>query len=231
MKVAVVFLTFNRLEFSQRAVLNNLEKASYPIEEVCFLDNGSTDGTKEWLETLKGKKVFNSENRGIAEGYNQLYGMVGEVDLIARPSSDMCMPQDWLKAMVGWHEKIPRTGIVAMVSRSYLDCYHSRFLGDKVLVNGYEIQPANALGSIVFKRELAKLKLPEFGKYGYDDTIWTEKVRKAGYLNYYCEGVAEDYPQEEREKYPEYFNWKMEQLKQLEKERPELLSLNKQING
>ena len=141
----------------------------------------------------------------------------------------MLMPKDWLKDMSEWHRKIKETGIVAMISEGCIPSLSKRFIGEKT--NG--IQPANALGSIVFKREIIDkgILLPDYGKYGYDDTVWTEKVRNAGYLNYYCEGFVKDYPEEEREKYPEYVNWKAEQIKQLEKEHPELLGLNKHING
>lgn len=232
-KVSLVFLTFYRLEMVKRAVKHNIEKAGYPIEEICIVDNGSTDGTAEWLkETFpEAKIVVNKENKGIAGGYNQLYQLVGDVDLIARPSCDMCMPNNWLKDMVEWHERIENTGIVGMISRSYLPHKEKRYLGDPIEINGYKIQPANTLGSIVFKKELIKYKLPDYGLYGYDDTLWTKKVRDAGYVNYYADGLVEDYPIEEVTMYPEYVAWKVRQIRKLEAEHPELLELNKNING
>jgi len=233
LRVGLVFLTFNRLDFTKRAVLNNVKKAGYPIGKTIFLDNGSSDGTPDWIKKSfpEAKIIVNEKNKGIAEGYNQLYKEVGEVDLIARPSSDMCMPVNWLRDMVEWHKRIPQTGIVGMISRSYLPFVKKRYLGQPIILNGYNIQPANALGSIVFKKELVKYKLPEYGLYGYDDTIWTEKVRNAGYVNYYADGLVEDFPEEERVKYPEYVQWKMRQVAELEKKRPELLELSSIING
>lgn len=233
MKISIVFLTFNRLDFTKRAVINNIEKAGYPIEEIIFLDNGSEDGTQEWIKQTfpNAKCICNKENKGIAEGYNQLYKEVGDVDLIARPSSDMCMPENWLKNMVDYHIKIERTGIVAMVSKSFANLVTNRYLGEPITINGIKIQPANALGSIVFKKELVKFKLPEYGLYGYDDTLWTESVRKAGYINYYIDGIVEDYPDEEQLKYPDYVKWKSEQHQKLIEQKPELKELNKIING
>lgn len=232
-KVALVFLTFNRLEMVKRAVLNNIEKSNYPIEEICFVDNGSTDGTKEWIDQTfpNAKKIFNEENKGIAEGYNQLYSLAGDVDLIARPSSDMCMPQNWLCDMAKWHENIPQTGIVAMIARSNAPFIQRRYLYGKEYVNGYLIQQANALGSIVFKRDLRNIKLHDGGLYGYDDTIWTQKAKDKGFINYYCDGIVEDFPEEEESLYPEYVQWKRNQIKEKEQKQPELLELNKNING
>lgn len=232
--VSLVFLTFNRLDFTKRAVLNNINNAKYPIKEIIFLDNGSNSETCEWLKNNfkeKASLYFNKKNEGIARGYNKLYSLVGDVDLIARPSSDMCMPDGWLKNMVEWHKRIDKTGIVGMISRSFLPNLSKRFIGKPIKVNKYIIQPANVLGSITFKKELIKFKLPEFGLYGYDDTIWTEMIRKAGYLNYYIEGVVQDFPEEEAQKYPEYLNWKVKQLDKLKNKKPELLKLNSIING
>lgn len=234
MTVSLVFLTFNRLDFTKRAVINNIRTAKYPIKEIIFVDNGSTDGTREWLEENFGDKAklcFNEENRGIAEGYNQLYSLVGDVDLIARPSSDMCMPDGWLRDMASWHRKVKGTGIVSMISKEYFPSLEKRYVGKPVRVGWYTIQPANALGSAVFKKELTQYRLPEYGLYGYDDTIWTEKVRKAGYLNYYIKGIVQDFREEEIEKYPEYVQWKKEQQRELEKKRPDLVKLNSIING
>jgi len=232
--VSLVFLVFNRLDFTKRAVLNNIKTAKYPIKEIIFLDNGSTDGTQEWLENNFKKKArlyFNKENKGIAEGYNQLYSLVGDVDLIARPSSDMCMPDGWLRNMVEWHKKIKNTGITGMISRSFLPNIDKRFIGKPIKIKGKIIQPANALGSIVFKKKLIKYRLPEYGLYGYDDTIWTEKIRRAGYINYYIDGVVQDFPEEEAQKYPGYVEWKRKQQCELEEKRPDLLKFNSIING
>lgn len=230
--ITLALLTFNRLDFVKKVVLHNYENASCKIDEVVWCDNGSTDGTVEYMESLGivDKKILNKENKGIAKGYNAIYKLA-KGDLIARPSTDMLMPKDWLKNMSKWHTRISSTGIVAMISESYKSVIYKRYLGEPIVVNGYKIQPANALGSIVFKKEIIDkdILLPDYGKYGYDDTIWTEKVRQSGYLNYYIDGVVQDFPEEE--KYPEYVKWKREQIKELEKEHPELLELNKNING
>ena len=236
MKTSLTFLTWNRLKFVQRAVINNIKTADYPIDEIIWVDNGSTDGTINWMEEfLAGynhKKHLFKDNQGSAIGYNKAYSLVSG-KWIARPSSDMCMPQGWLKLMMDYAETVSMTGIVAMVNRSSIPFVSARFFGGKMMINGKIIQPANALGSILFNKEIIDkgIFLPTEGKYGYDDTRWTMAVRDAGYNTYYIDGIVEDFPQEELRDYPEYVEWKSTELKKFELEHPEFKSLNCKING
>lgn len=236
MKVSLVFLTWNRFDFVKRAVTHNIETAKYPIEEIIWVDNGSTDQTIGWMEGLlknwKHKKYLFKENTGSAAGYNKAYELAGG-DLIARPSSDMCMPDGWLRTMVEYFTAIPNTGIVAMINKSSLHVYQKRFYGKEEVINGKTIQPANALGSILFTREIIDkgIFLPTDGLYGYDDTRWTLAVRDAGYKTYYIPGVVEDFPEEELNKYPEYVKWKSKEIERLLQKNPELKSLDSKING
>lgn len=238
MKVSLVFLTWNRLDFVKRAVEHNVRNAGYPIEEIVWCDNGSTDGTREWMQQFLSEyrhtTILHDENRGVSGGYNAIYKKIGDVDLVARPSSDMCMPENWLSDMVKAHEEVPKTGIVAMISKSFQHVLDKRYIGETININGKTIQPANALGSIVFKKEILDkgIFLPELGnKYGYEDTIWTSNVHNAGYLNYYIDGLVEDFPQEEMAKYGDYVKWKHDHIHEFERNNPEILKLNKNING
>lgn len=224
----LVLLTLNRLELVKRTLIPNIESAGVNIDEIVWCDNGSIDGTVEYIESLNivDKKVLNKENKGIAKGYNSAYKLATG-KFVARPGTDMLMPKNWLRDMTDSFKK--DSGIVAMISESYKEQKEKRYLGEK---NG--VMEANALGSIVFRKEILDKGIylnDSLGMYGYEDTLWTEKVRDAGYLNYYIDGIVKDFPKYETEKYPEYIKWKMKQIKELEVEHPELLKLNKNING
>ena len=66
--ITLALLTFNRLDFVKRVVLDNYENSGCEIDEVVWCDNGSTDGTVEYMESLGivDKKVLNKKNEGIA---------------------------------------------------------------------------------------------------------------------------------------------------------------------
>ena len=77
-KVSIIILTWNKLEYTKRC-LNFLEKnTNYPNWEAIIVDNGSKDGTREFLEAFNKAKdqnfnlILNSTNRGYAAGVNQL---------------------------------------------------------------------------------------------------------------------------------------------------------------
>ncbi len=74
-KIAVVLVTFNRLE-KLKIALECYEKQQYSIEKMLLVDNCSTDGTVEYLKEWVGKKgnfarevIFLPENTGGAGGF------------------------------------------------------------------------------------------------------------------------------------------------------------------
>lgn len=60
MKLHTVFITYNRLELTKRAIESYLETVSVPHTFV-MVDNGSTDGTVEWLMPRYGGWLVTSE--------------------------------------------------------------------------------------------------------------------------------------------------------------------------
>ena len=60
--VSIIIPTFNRLELLQRAISSC--KAKQCRLEVIVIDDGSTDGTWEWLRSQSGIRVFRQPNQG-----------------------------------------------------------------------------------------------------------------------------------------------------------------------
>lgn len=67
-KIITVIVTFNRLKLLQRAI-KCVQKQTCPIAEIIVVNNGSTDGTTEWLSSVVGINVINQENVGGAGGF------------------------------------------------------------------------------------------------------------------------------------------------------------------
>ena len=67
-KITAVVVTFNRLKLLQR-VIASLQKQSVHIHDILIVNNGSTDGTKEWLDKQNKLHIIHQENVGGSGGF------------------------------------------------------------------------------------------------------------------------------------------------------------------
>lgn len=67
-KIIAVVVTFNRLTLLKRAIAF-IQKQTLPVYEIIIVNNGSTDGTSEWLTSQKDLTVVNQDNVGGAGGF------------------------------------------------------------------------------------------------------------------------------------------------------------------
>lgn len=107
-KVAVYTLTMNRLDYTKR-MYESFKKADYPFTWI-VIDQGSTDGTQEWLKSLKVDKtvkriemMFNGKNTGISHGSNQALDIIEkeDFDFIIKIDNDCEITADmWLSRLL-----------------------------------------------------------------------------------------------------------------------------------
>lgn len=67
-KVAIIVVTFNRCALLQECI-DSLRKQSYEDRDIIIVNNGSTDGTNEWLNSQSDLIVINQANCGGAGGF------------------------------------------------------------------------------------------------------------------------------------------------------------------
>ncbi len=106
-KISVVILSHNKIDYT-RACIHSLLATDYPDWEIVIIDNGSTDGTAEWLKKFRKeaengnvhvKLIFNSGNIGCSTARNQgIKAANGE--LIAFCDNDIALrSRNWLRVM------------------------------------------------------------------------------------------------------------------------------------
>ncbi len=114
--LSIVILTWNSLDDIKKcleSIFNNVHFKNY---EIIIIDNGSKDGTADYLNTLKDREnttiVFNDKNSGVAAGRNKGVGLaegkyilILDVDTIVHPSS--------VDSLVGFMESKPDVGLAA----------------------------------------------------------------------------------------------------------------------
>jgi len=70
MKIGVLTITWNRLWYTYHCLKRLKEKAGYPYEHI-IVDNGSQDGTYEFLKEESYNVIRNKENFGIVKAFYQ----------------------------------------------------------------------------------------------------------------------------------------------------------------
>lgn len=95
--IPVLFTTFNRLAYTKQAF--NALKGTCAI---IVIDNGSTDGTVEWLKEQTGitQLILNHENRGVAGAMNQFIRLIG-TGWAGKVDNDTIVKPQWSDQLLG----------------------------------------------------------------------------------------------------------------------------------
>lgn len=202
--VSMVMLTWNQLEYTRNCLASILQTVSIPFELI-VVDNGSTDGTREWLRQqaaadLRIRLVENDENRGFAAGCNQ--GMqLAKGQYILLLNNDLVLYDGWLERMLALFGRRPDAGIIGpmtdhasgpqelseagSISPEQLPQYAADF-GQRY--QGRVIPCRRVVGfCMLFRRELTdKIGLLDerFGSGNYEDDDFCLRAELAGYRNY-----------------------------------------------
>ncbi|MCA9058608.1 MAG: glycosyltransferase, partial [Planctomycetaceae bacterium] len=112
---SIIIVTFNQLACTRMCVESVLSRTDEEIELI-FIDNGSTDGTVEYLQSVRGATVLqNSTNRGFAPAVNQ--GLqVATGSQIRLLNNDCIVTTGWLNALLEGLYEAPDIGMIGPVS-------------------------------------------------------------------------------------------------------------------
>ncbi len=194
--VSIVILTYNQIDYT-RLCLESLRSCTTWPHELIVVDNGSTDGTVEYLRSLPDVKlILNDENLGFARGCNQ--GMaLAEGEFILLLNNDTVLTPGWLDNLVECARSSPDIGMVGPRSNyvsgeqwldtSYTGLEEMQEFAREFNRGGSDLwfEITRLVGfCLLIKREVVDKVgyLDEgFGLGSYEDDDYSVRVRRAGY--------------------------------------------------
>jgi GT2 family glycosyltransferase len=116
---SIVVLTLNQLEYTKKCLNTVFSYTPAPFELI-VVDNGSTDGTWQYLESVEEKRknvrlVRNTSNRGFAYGCNQGIFLAGG-DHVVLLNNDTLVTRGWLERLKAAASAVPGVGLAGPVS-------------------------------------------------------------------------------------------------------------------
>jgi len=116
MTIDLVFITFNRLEYTKLALASVLADPQENFS-LTIWDNASTDGTVEYLKNHVSDNriadiIFSAKNIGQIEAVNQIWSK-SKADLLGKLDNDCIMTPGWTRQLSQAHKDIENLGVVA----------------------------------------------------------------------------------------------------------------------
>ena len=119
--VSIIILNWNGKELI-RECIDSVLKSHYSPLEIILADNGSTDGSVEFVRSQFPSVIIleNNENWGYAEGNNR--GIkITQGKYVVTLNNDVVVDPDWLKKPIEYLENDPRIGSVCCRQMNYYD--------------------------------------------------------------------------------------------------------------
>lgn len=200
-KITAVVVTFNRLNLLQR-VIASLQKQSVHIHDIIIVNNGSTDGTKEWLDKQNKLHIIHQENVGGSGGFYRgiLEASKTECDWIWCMDDDVFPSEHCLENLLIYASKDNKIGIACPhrlmsgktftgeaktlnLSNPFKDMHDDGLMPEDVEANEtVDIVGMAFEGPLIKKEVVEKIGLPNKELFIlYDDTDYSYRTILEGY--------------------------------------------------
>jgi len=196
-KVSVVLLALNQVEYTRKCI-ESIQKNCTQNLELILVNNGSTDGTKEYFDSVPGAVVIhNEENLGVSAGWNQgIRKATGEYVLIL--NNDTIIVPGTIENMVRAACNHSKAGIVGPRSNQIAGpqlvkdftweseeeiLHKAQIFQQKMDRSAWEFSRIKGFCMLVPMKVVHQVGLfdERFGKGNFEDDDYSCRVRKAGY--------------------------------------------------
>lgn len=205
-KIGVVIVTYNRIEKLKKA-LDSYESQNRKPAYILVVDNGSTDGTanyiEDWMERqeeIQHKGIILKENLGGSGGYYKGLQFAKDLDAewIWVADDDAYIALDGIEILEKWIERLKKKKVAAICGsvwrKGKIDTWHRRrvikkwygILEERVSEEEYKkdiffITLFSYVGTALSKEALIQAGLPNRDYFiAYDDSEHSYRIRKQG---------------------------------------------------
>ncbi len=197
MKITAVVVTFNRLELLKQGI--ECLRKQQKLTGIIVVNNGSTDGTREWLDAQPGLLVVHQDNVGGSGGfYTGIERAYSEgADWIWCMDDDVFPRPDCLDRLLPYTDR-PEVGILSprrllegkVFTHEFrhfnftnpIGSLHGRKLAKQQVNQATEIVGADFEGPFISRRVVEKIGLPNRELFIFcDDTDYCLRAHLAGF--------------------------------------------------
>ena len=179
---ALTFACYNSVKYTKLCV-DSMVKHGTPLDRLVVVDNGSTDETREYLQTLPlGGRIFNTDNLGCGVAWNQgALALQAEWTIVM--NNDVLVSEHWIESLIGTAEQLG----VKVISPSLIEGILDYDFDDFALNASHKMQDVHRMGArhavclavhrsvwmdVGYFQPIPKL-------LGYEDTMFFHELQKA----------------------------------------------------
>lgn len=182
-KYAVTFACYNQVDYTRQCVESML-KHGFDLSRLVVVDNGSSDDTRAYLETLPlGGRIFNDSNLGCGVAWNQ-GALALQAEWTVVMNNDVLVCKDWIENLITVAEKNNLKIISPSLIEGALDYDFDAFASDAIskmkgaLRLGGRHAVCLAIHNSVWQDIGYFQPVPKL--LGYEDTLFFNEAEKAG---------------------------------------------------
>jgi GT2 family glycosyltransferase len=183
--ISISLVTRNRLK-ALKQMLEHFFKNTTVSYELFIIDNGSTDGTVDFLKKeVEGMPnvtiIYNEKNYGIAYAVNQGWYRAMRKEYLVKVDDNVILPPNWAEEMIKICDRIPEVGCVGI---NFEDISYPEIEVNRCLVQKKET-PIEDKCLMVARRAFDKVGYLNESLFGYAGEELGWRVINVGFWNVY----------------------------------------------
>ena len=191
--IIISILTYNKLSYTKKCLESLFKYTAFPEHKIVVSDNGSTDGTIDYLRSLGQRIVLidNKENIGFSAAHNNIISLFSKNDIILMNNdievfSKRQLGDSWLATLTHAVEKdgLGAVGPAIQTKRGLdVGAVLDEYAKGKSLIDDFTTEPDWITGSCIY---LPRTTIDAVGlldtkfRFYYEDVDYCLRIKKQG---------------------------------------------------